>query len=448
MADTQPVPTDNKLADPLNLNIGKMPKYFQQELAADRAANQAKLEAEDLTKTANLTEKKKVLEADAGAAKEKYAQVESEMKPEPRFNPTQDTGMDLGGLFSMIATMGVALGGSGKLSAINSLNAMGGMLKGWQSGRKDLFEREQKTFDKEMASIKYHNENLVNELKRWNELRVSNKEAALAEGELLATKYPGVLASKIRAGDTAALADISKRLSDMNVKITEASIKHGLSKGGKNYLEDYFPGIQFTGTPSQNEEKRNAINTGALSLATAEELKKYAKEHPDQLGRHGQVAQNVDRYIKSLKSGESLDGIDDGGQPALIFAKRYAAYLVGYERTLAGSNRGMTVQFQNRFNNLMGQNQFNAQGFEQLMNEQMNEVARAVSAKDPAIKGQSLLNYGHDIYRNAELDFGKENKPKSEEKAKAPQSAIDHLKANPELKEQFKAKYGYLPEGV
>ena len=30
---------------------------------------------------------------------------------------------------------------------------------------------------------------------------------------------------------------------------------------------------------------------------------------------------------------------------------------------------------------------------------------------------------------------------------KAPQAAIDYLKGHPELKEQFKAKYGYLPDG-
>jgi hypothetical protein len=30
----------------------------------------------------------------------------------------------------------------------------------------------------------------------------------------------------------------------------------------------------------------------------------------------------------------------------------------------------------------------------------------------------------------------------------APQSAIDHLKAHPELKDAFKIKYGYIPEGM
>jgi len=70
---------------------------------------------------------------------------------------------------------------------------------------------------------------------------------------------------------------------------------------------------------------------------------------------------------------------------------------------LAGSNRGMTQQFQNRFNTLMSQDQFNAAGFSQLMNEQMNEVARATAAKDPAITGPELYAYGKNIYKRAEL---------------------------------------------
>jgi hypothetical protein len=37
---------------------------------------------------------------------------------------------------------------------------------------------------------------------------------------------------------------------------------------------------------------------------------------------------------------------------------------------------------------------------------------------------------------------------RQESAPKAPQSAIDHLKSHPELKSQFKEKYGYLPEGV
>ena len=38
-------------------------------------------------------------------------------------------------------------------------------------------------------------------------------------------------------------------------------------------------------------------------------------------------------------------------------------------------------------------------------------------------------------------------KKQAEQEAKAPQGAIDYLKANPQAADQFKAKFGYLPEG-
>jgi hypothetical protein len=68
--------------------------------------------------------------------------------------------------------------------------------------------------------------------------------------------------------------------------------------------------------------------------------------------------------------------LPEGEQNALLFAKRYAAYLVNYERNLAGGARGFTVSFQNRFNSLMAQNQFSRQGFVDLMRQHVQELAQ------------------------------------------------------------------------
>jgi hypothetical protein len=187
----------------------------------------------------------------------------------------------------------------------------------------------------------------------------------------------------------------------------------------KQGLQQFFPGLALDPkSPAKSQEKVEAIGTAANSLITAKELQQYAIEHQDQIGRPGQIAQNVDRYINSWKQGMSFDEMPDNNQPALIFAKKYAAYLVGYERTLAGSNRAMTVQFQKRFNDLMSQNQFNAAGFNTLMNEQMQEVARATAAKDPAITGQGLMSYGEDIAKRSQFGEGEKHPNVTEEEYK------------------------------
>jgi len=407
MADTQIAPSKDSevLSQSLNTDIGKLPGFLKTQQKAGEQAVKAKVESDVAKTEAELGAKREALEGISTEDKAHYEQVKKEMKPVPEFKPSQDNAFDLGAIFSMIGTMGVALGGSGKLSGLNALNAMGGMLKGYQQGRKDLFAKEQATFDKEMASMKSHNDALLKDLEQYQKLRVTDKEAALLKAGEITAKNPGVIAKLIQSGQADNALEIAKANSKLQSEIMVKAIKSGVSGKGAG-MTDFFPGLQFTGTPSQNEDKKNSINAGALSLATADELKQYAKENPQYLGRQGQIAQNVNRYIDSWKASggtQDIETMPDEGQPALIFAKKYAAYLVGYERTLAGSNRGMTQQFQNRFNTLMSQDQFNQAGFDALMNEQMKEVARATAAKDPAITGPELYAYGKNIYKRAEL---------------------------------------------
>ena len=179
------------------------------------------------------------------------------MKPAPEFKPTQDNAMDLGALFSVIATMGVALGGSGKLSSMNALNAMGGMLKGWQSGRKDLFAKEQTIFDKETARIKDINDKLIKDLDQYQKLRVTDKEAALLKGQEIASTNPGVIASLIQSGQDSVVAEMAKRNSDMIIKMRELAAKNAVSgKGGgsKSAINERF---QNTVIRSANETLRS-----------------------------------------------------------------------------------------------------------------------------------------------------------------------------------------------
>jgi len=403
MADVQITPSQDSevLSQSLSTDLNKLPGFLKTQKEIGDKAVKEKVEYESAKSAAELGAKREAVEKIGAEDRAHYEEVKKEMKPIPEFKPTKDNALELGAIFSMIATMGVALGGSGKLSGINALNSMGGMLKGYQQGRKDLFAKEQATFDKEMASMKAANDALLKDLEQYQKLRVTDKEAAMLKaGEIVALNGP-LIKQAIETGQTQNALEIAKANSKLYSEIMVKSIKTGVSGKGAG-MTDFFPGLQFTGTPSQNEDKKNSINAGALSLATADELKQYAKENPQYLGRQGQVAQAVNRYYDSFKNGEDLP---DDGQPALIFAKKYAAYLVGYERTLAGSNRGMTQAFQKRFNDLMSQDQFNAAGFSQLMNEQMNEVARATASKDPAITGPELMQYGKNIYKRAEIPF-------------------------------------------
>ena len=231
--------------------------FLKTEQAAKEKAVESKIQAESLQKSTETGEKRKALEGISAEDKAKYEETKSLMKPAPEFKPTQDNAMDLGALFSVVATMGVALGGSGKLSSMNALNAMGGMLKGWQSGRKDLFAKEQTIFDKETARIKDINDKLIKDLDQYQKLRVTDKEAALLKGQEIASTNPGVIASLIQSGQDSVVAEMAKRNSDMIIKMRELAAKNAVSgKGGgsKSAINERF---QNTVIRSANETLRS-----------------------------------------------------------------------------------------------------------------------------------------------------------------------------------------------
>jgi len=231
--------------------------FLKQEQAAKEKASQSKIESELLQKSVEAKTKREALEKISSEDKAFAEAVDKQQIEPPEFKPTQDNAMDLGALFSVVATMGVALGGTGKLSAMNSLNAMGGMLKGWQSGRKDLFAKEQTIFDKETARIKTINDRLIKKLEQYQKLRVTDKEAALLMAQEISSEHPGVIASLIQSGQDSVVAEMAKRNSDMIIKMRELAAKNAVSgKGGgsKSAINERF---QNTVIRSANETLRS-----------------------------------------------------------------------------------------------------------------------------------------------------------------------------------------------
>jgi hypothetical protein len=224
MAETN----NENLAQAVSTDLKQFP-FLKEEKAAKEKAVESKIKAESAKEGEVLKEKGQALEKIGAEDKAKYEETMSLMQPAPEFKPTQDNMMDIGGLFSLVATMGIALGGSGKLSSLNALNAMGGMLKGYQAGRKDLFSKEQSIFDKETARIKEVNDRLIKNLDQYQKLRVTDKEAALVKAQEIASTNPGVIAQLVQSGRDDVAAEIAKRNSDMLIKMKELAAKHNVT---------------------------------------------------------------------------------------------------------------------------------------------------------------------------------------------------------------------------
>jgi hypothetical protein len=161
-------------------------------LKSIKPAEAPKLTAPDVYESLGETERLNVLEAkrkqtelelaradrESRTARELSQKYESQYKDIPEFKPTPESRADLIGLFGLIGAVGAFGGGKSYGSALGAMNAMGGMLKGYREGRKELFEREKAEFDKNMTAIKTHNDKITAAFNRAKELAKTNLPAA------------------------------------------------------------------------------------------------------------------------------------------------------------------------------------------------------------------------------------------------------------------------------
>ena len=433
------------LGNSLNTDMSAMPFMGSTKEAQDYSSKALPLMKEQIAGEAGLEKEKLLQKASEFGAKSKsereYQQQatglykEAENKeleyPRPEFHPTKENAQSLGELFSLVATMGVMLGGGGKMAAQGALDSMTGMLKGWQSGRKDLYEKELKEFDKEYKRVQDIRTDIQNKLQKGMQLASIDKEASYSELQQAAalSGASSIVQSYIKAGQPKMALDlmnkaisIDKDVKDRQQRASEAQSRllqqerhHQetmASQKAKSLLKSGDQALFINEQTGANLSPKDAqeVSLAALSVGHAYSLLGKVQEHPEWIGRSGQIKQFFNRYVDSLNNNKPLPAddpslaSDKSGQEALVFAKDYAAYLVNYERSIAGGTRGFTVQFQKRFNDLLNQNQFNASGFNNLMNQQIDEISRTAVAKSPEklnknnITKMGMIVYGDDPY--------------------------------------------------
>ena len=237
--------------------------------------------AEQKQKEIQAGGKRKVTEDYAKVAHEDTEKYDKEFEKlkQPEFAPTKENAQSLGELFSLVATMGVMLGGSGKMAAQGAMDAMGGMLKGWQSGRKDLYERQLKEYDKETKRIDSERTALTNKLSRLSQLRLSDKEAAYALQEEIAAQFPGVIAATVKNQSIDVVFQLvnslqkqatSREEKEESLKLRRdiAAMKSsGGGEGRKETRQDseqYNARISFVPQLEKTQEKLKKINDAGL----------------------------------------------------------------------------------------------------------------------------------------------------------------------------------------
>ena len=151
--------------------LGKLEQVEKPIFEAQQAGELYKATAQaDIARQSR--EQSQSIEADLDFVREKF--------PYPQFQPTKENVQSLATLFSLVGMIGVAMGGGGKNASMGALNAMTGMMSGWQKGRKDLWEREKAEFDKNMAKTKAILDDAYKDADRAYKTLAYNREEATA----------------------------------------------------------------------------------------------------------------------------------------------------------------------------------------------------------------------------------------------------------------------------
>ena len=225
------------LSKSLNIGMDSMPSIGQTKEGREYATT-AKPLMENLAKSiadveiAKMDVEAKKLGAQAKASQEfgetsrkLYQEEENELLNYPRseFHPTKENAESLGQLFSMVATFGLMLGNSGKFAAQNAMGAMTGMLKGWQSGRKDLYERELKEFDKEYKRMQDLRTDIQNKIQKRMQLASTDKETSqLLKEEAIAQLGSNSIGGKLLAqGKDKAAYDLLTNTTNIDEKVKD-----------------------------------------------------------------------------------------------------------------------------------------------------------------------------------------------------------------------------------
>ena len=199
------------------------------------------------------------------------------------FEPTRENATDLTALFATTAIAAFMGGGGGRYSGMAALNNMAGAMEGYRKGRRDLFERELKEFDKNFKAAQTALQTASDELKSVVEIAKLDPILAQAKSKEYAAKYAGTkLAYDFNKGSfdqkIKTATEIDKAVMKMKEAIAKTQEKGVLKPGAKvgegyvslNILSNDLAGLR---QDLRNPELQRQIRENRIEAFLTEEGK-------------------------------------------------------------------------------------------------------------------------------------------------------------------------------
>jgi predicted DNA-binding protein len=276
-----------------------------------RAAGESQIAAE--AQERKVKELKSAQAKGETAAKEaREAAVYAEYKPRltapyETFKPTGDTASGLASLGLMIGMLGAMGGKKGLTSATGAMNAIAGMMTGYQEGSKEKYERERKNFEENLKVVQQNHALVEKEFER---------AVKYAKYDLTGATN-AMIKSSLARGDTTTANSLETR---------------GLMKTSSEWSQ---AGGKFNGEIKKETDKMFALQETAKRAQIEVEARKA--ETPKAAGRFG-IINGVagfytnEHYAQATAQGLSVSEIAKGGRADKVPGQRaFIENVVGKE---------------------------------------------------------------------------------------------------------------------
>jgi hypothetical protein len=327
------------------------------------------------------------------------AQAFDKLPPQPKYDVTPDTHEGLMGLAAILPLAGILLGTKGSTSGANALNAMTGVLKGYQEGNQQRIQFEKEKYEKSMDEWRNHYKMVQDGFQRAIEMAKTDYQAGIAKAEETAHRAgsPELLAS-IRANG---IVDTMNKLQESNKYVMQAQAKVNAMAGGLGpnaALAGIF-GPELAGrTPPKEAEK---LLGSLTSIKSTLNLIEKAKDPDIKFGEFGAFGENLKSKIRrNLGSDDNAElskqgverSIDEAASESglnsndknLVFYKEAVFTALELERQARGGSI-LPVAVMKTLGPLLDPKSTTKETYVEILRRRAEDVARSTGLSQPQI---------------------------------------------------------------
>lgn len=236
---------------------GTARKQLEPLMRGESATREAGVLAETKAKRERAGAETAAEEQFAAGKRKSYEDYQAGLPSRPIFNPTEfdaAAGAELAGLTAVISTI------AGGFSGRAALRSMEGFTKGAREGRADLYDKEVKQFERDLAAWKDNIGMAKEKLTQVLDLFSTDKNAALVKAkELDPLLQDGVALAKVRQGDFKGALDVVnnaiKAGDQLDVALSRAAGKSSGLRPGVDLVNKHLMKMRLSGYAKQMQDK-------------------------------------------------------------------------------------------------------------------------------------------------------------------------------------------------